>query len=326
MARGITEKEVHSAADALVCAGERPTVERIRAHLGTGSPNTVIRWLDTWWAGLGTRLRGRDIQIDLPQAPGPVAELAGQFWAYALEHARALAEDALAQEQVALQTDRVKLDEAREELHREAARTQEQVTAALQARDLAVARSEELERLVRRLEEHLEESKALLAAADGRAKAAEERHRVLEQRHQDLQERSETERRNAASHVRATEDRASVEVDRARQEARDLKRQLATVLKEHGAEKAQLHSHIDEARQKANDALQEAAAQRARAEALHNQLASLQDLPAALETVLQQAARRQKSGGDLKPGASGRRKAGSMGKKRSGGSPSTAMD
>ena len=42
MARGITEEDVHSAADALVCAGERPTVERIRAHLGTGSPNTVI--------------------------------------------------------------------------------------------------------------------------------------------------------------------------------------------------------------------------------------------------------------------------------------------
>jgi len=326
MARGITEQDVHSAADALVCAGERPTVERIRAHLGTGSPNTVIRWLDTWWAALGTRLRGRGIQIDLPQAPGAVAELAGKFWASALEHARGLAEDALTQEKTALQADRVRLNEAREELHREASRTQEQVTAALQARDLAVARSEELERLVRRLEGHLEESKTLLAAANGRAKAAEERHRGLEQRHQDLQERSETERRNAASHVRATEDRASVEVDRARQEARDLKRQLAKVLKEHGAEKAQLHSHIDEARQKANDALQEAAAQRARAEALHNQLASLQDLPAALETVLQQAARRQKAGGDLKPGASGRRKAGSMGKKRSGRPPSTAMD
>lgn len=315
MARGITEEDVHSAADALVCAGQRPTVERIRAHLGTGSPNTVIRWLDTWWVGLGSRLRGRGIQIDLPHAPEAVAELAGQFWASALEHARALADDALVQEQAALQTDRVKLDEAREELHREAARTQEQVTAALQARDLAVARSEELERLVRRLEEHLEESKTLLAAANDRAKAAEERHRELEQRHQDLQERSETERKNAASHVRATEDRASVEVDRARQEARDLKRQLAAVLKEHGAERAQLHSQIDEARQKANDALQEAAAQRARAHALQEQLSGLQDLPAALETVLQQAAVKPRPARDSKPGPSGRRKTGASGKR-----------
>lgn len=49
MARGITESDVHGAADALVADGERPTVERIRAYLGTGSPNTVVRWLETWW-------------------------------------------------------------------------------------------------------------------------------------------------------------------------------------------------------------------------------------------------------------------------------------
>lgn len=47
MARGITESDVHAAADQLVAAGERPTIERIRAHLGTGSPNTVLRWLET---------------------------------------------------------------------------------------------------------------------------------------------------------------------------------------------------------------------------------------------------------------------------------------
>ena len=47
MARGITEEDVHMAADALVADGERPTVERIRAYLGTGSPNTVVRWLNT---------------------------------------------------------------------------------------------------------------------------------------------------------------------------------------------------------------------------------------------------------------------------------------
>lgn len=43
MARGITELDFHQAADSVVLAGERPTVERIRAVLGTGSPNTVIR-------------------------------------------------------------------------------------------------------------------------------------------------------------------------------------------------------------------------------------------------------------------------------------------
>ena len=43
MAKGISELDVHQAADDIIAAGERPTVERIRAHLGTGSPNTVTR-------------------------------------------------------------------------------------------------------------------------------------------------------------------------------------------------------------------------------------------------------------------------------------------
>nr|WP_230598420.1 DNA-binding protein [Xanthomonas albilineans] len=34
--------------------------KRIRAHLGTGSPNTVVRWLDTWRQGLGSRLTQHD--------------------------------------------------------------------------------------------------------------------------------------------------------------------------------------------------------------------------------------------------------------------------
>jgi len=86
MARGITETDVHTAADELVANGDRPTVERIRAHLGTGSPNTVTRWLDTWWKNLGIRLQPK--RPDLKDAPAALAELAGQWWALALEHAR----------------------------------------------------------------------------------------------------------------------------------------------------------------------------------------------------------------------------------------------
>ena len=71
MARGITEEEVHQAADAIVARGERPTIERIRAELGRGSPNTVNRHLDAWWAQLSKRLA--------PQAddlPGEIVDLA----------------------------------------------------------------------------------------------------------------------------------------------------------------------------------------------------------------------------------------------------------
>src|SRR5690606_9865395 len=105
------------------------------------------------------------------EAAEPAAELAGQLWATAIAHTKVAAENAVAQEREVLQAGRATLDETREELEREAAAMQERAKAALQARDLAVARREELERLVRRLEGQLEESKALLAAADDRAKA-----------------------------------------------------------------------------------------------------------------------------------------------------------
>ena len=38
MARGITEKDVFTACDALVLAGERPTIERVRQKVDRGSP------------------------------------------------------------------------------------------------------------------------------------------------------------------------------------------------------------------------------------------------------------------------------------------------
>ena len=60
MARGITEHDVFAAADALLVRGERPTIERVRQELGRGSPNTVNRMLDVWWARLAERLGNKD--------------------------------------------------------------------------------------------------------------------------------------------------------------------------------------------------------------------------------------------------------------------------
>lgn len=60
MARGITEQDVLEAADALLTRGERPTIERVRQEIGSGSPNTVNRHLDTWWASLANRIRGKN--------------------------------------------------------------------------------------------------------------------------------------------------------------------------------------------------------------------------------------------------------------------------
>ncbi|MES2681914.1 MAG: DNA-binding protein [Pseudomonadota bacterium] len=60
MTRGISEQDVFEAADKLLARGERPTIERVRLELGRGSPNTVNRLLDGWWAGLASRVATKD--------------------------------------------------------------------------------------------------------------------------------------------------------------------------------------------------------------------------------------------------------------------------
>ena len=51
MARtGITYEQVATVADALVGQGEKPSIQRIREQLGTGSPNTIHRHLKAWRA------------------------------------------------------------------------------------------------------------------------------------------------------------------------------------------------------------------------------------------------------------------------------------
>ena len=127
MARGITESDVHTAADEIVAAGDRPTVERIRARMGTGSPNTVTRWLETWWQRLGLRLEAQRRRIGVPEAPEAVMALAGEWWALALEHARSTAAEALTHERNALQGVRDTLRQEREDFEAEAAALREKI-------------------------------------------------------------------------------------------------------------------------------------------------------------------------------------------------------
>lgn len=84
MAKGISEDDVHAAADALLAEGLRPTIERLRQRLGRGSPNTVNRYVDSWWKGLSDRVKGGA----KGQMPADIVRLAGRLWASALAQAR----------------------------------------------------------------------------------------------------------------------------------------------------------------------------------------------------------------------------------------------
>ena len=290
MARGITESDVHTAADAIVNAGERPTVERIRAHLGTGSPNTVTRWLETWWQGLGQRLQAQQAKLSLPEAPDAVANAAGELWRMALEHAQASANEALAAERVVLQEEQTALQADRDAFASEAAALRDKVEAASQAERVASTQAVELSRLVSQLESQLAElakqrDTALASTAD-----AESARQAADRRLHELQDAAQSEREAMTSHVRAIEDRAHAEVDRARQESRELKSRLSALQKEHATAGKSYLKAVEQGNSKAADARRQAEVQRARADALEDQLARLRDLPAALEATLRRSA------------------------------------
>jgi chromosome segregation ATPase len=89
MPRGIQEQDVWQAADALLLEGARPTIERVRQKIGSGSPNTVSPFLETWFKHLGGRIKDPGAFAAPPDVPDPVLQAARHFWETALAQTRA---------------------------------------------------------------------------------------------------------------------------------------------------------------------------------------------------------------------------------------------
>jgi Plasmid replication region DNA-binding N-term len=84
--RGITQIDVSHAADSLLRAGERPTIDKVRAKIGKGSPNTVNPLLDAWWKTLAARLDFGPAALH--RLPETVAHVAEALWMQALEEGK----------------------------------------------------------------------------------------------------------------------------------------------------------------------------------------------------------------------------------------------
>jgi uncharacterized coiled-coil protein SlyX len=67
-------------------AGERPTIEKVREKLGTGSPNTINPLLDAWWKKLSGRLDAGPAALH--RLPESVAHAAEALWMQALDAGR----------------------------------------------------------------------------------------------------------------------------------------------------------------------------------------------------------------------------------------------
>src|SRR5216684_5422681 len=108
-ARGVTSSDVSQAADALLRAGERPTVEKIRTAIGSGSPNTVGPLLDAWWRRLAGRLDAGPAAFH--RLPESVAHVAEALWMQALEEGRrrALLEQRMTDRALAQDKERLEL-------------------------------------------------------------------------------------------------------------------------------------------------------------------------------------------------------------------------
>jgi hypothetical protein len=82
----IGQADVTGAADRLLAAGERPTVKKVRAKIGRGSPNTINPLLDNWWKTLAARFEaGPPALYRLPEA---VAHICEALWQQTLEAAQ----------------------------------------------------------------------------------------------------------------------------------------------------------------------------------------------------------------------------------------------
>jgi hypothetical protein len=84
--RGVSSTDVERAADRLLRAGDRPTIEKIRAVLKGGSPNTINPLLDAWWRRLSARLDSGPAALH--RLPESVAHVAEALWMQALDEGR----------------------------------------------------------------------------------------------------------------------------------------------------------------------------------------------------------------------------------------------
>jgi hypothetical protein len=91
--RGITQSDVSHAADSLLRLGHRPTIDKVRAKIGRGSPNTINPMLDAWWKTLSARLDAGPAALH--RLPETVAHVAEALWMQALDEGRRRAQQEL---------------------------------------------------------------------------------------------------------------------------------------------------------------------------------------------------------------------------------------
>jgi len=283
MAVGVPENDVFAAADAVLARGERPTVERVRLELGRGSPARVGSLLDQWWARLAERLNG---QARLPEIPSEVSQAFVAVWQQAVLLAQGAAEQTLAEQRQVLVTERERVAEMEDQSRQRAAQYRQQATEAVAARQVAETRLTDLELLLNQRLTQIEDLRQQREELVSERSVAQRQAQELQQQLQDLALKFEQDRTEHESYVRSVEDRASREIDRAREESKSRTVQL----KEASRQLDDLRHRLEVAHVELSEAHQQTAAQQARADTLAQQLAQRLVLPTTKPKVRKRAA------------------------------------
>lgn len=227
----ISQAEIFRAADELLVEGRRPSIDRVRMHLGRGSPNTIHHHMEIWWTKLGARLRDLPEKA-FPQVPERVGHALQLLWNEALEGAHEALrnsilerEQALTQQEEGLETRVRALVEREQAAATRAAAIEESLALAREQLSAANQRAETLETALRtrdtecaRLRDTITALETCAADVRGKLDAATTAHQA---------ERTKLEDRYSAA-----EGRWLTEVDRTRQMAKETMKEHERQLKE----------------------------------------------------------------------------------------------
>ncbi|RGE47037.1 hypothetical protein DZC30_01135 [Comamonas testosteroni] len=218
--RGVQEADVWAAADALIAQGLRPTIERVRQHIGRGSPNTVSPMLETWFATLGRRLgvAGEQDPAVLQSVPDPVQRMAQELWETAQEEAKAAASAVLAQREEALRNSEQDLQGQKDQIAQREATMQAQKEAMNQALQAAQAQAQDLARRLDEMQQQLQDRDQRLQELRDELSQAVRQREQQQHKHSEEIQAAAAERQRMAEQYAGNERHMLHEVDRARQE------------------------------------------------------------------------------------------------------------
>lgn len=276
--RGIQESDVWAAADALIAQGLRPTIERVRQHIGRGSPNTVSPMLEAWFATLGTRLgvaeSAQEPADDVPEAVRQAAQL---MWAGALEQSKQAAEQMLqARESVIAAAEKTLAANEQHLVQREETMHQQKKTMD-EAMKLARSQAQELSRRQDEMQQLLQEREAQIQALRNeiaeKNRLREEDHKL----HAEALQTASTERQRLAEQFAGNERRMLADLDRARQDLAANKKQQSETERRQQARYEELHERFVRSEE---DLVHARGAQLAAEQALRSALERVDDLKA----------------------------------------------